>query len=260
MKYKNFSILIALSTIFLGPILATQGYFKLLIKLLLSSNSNAIAYLQYIGSLLGGSATLIALYITVKQTRNIQKDNKEQAITVKEIDKLKMQIEYSKSAFEYSYEYELLLENIDKSVEKILRRTDLMLAKEDDELDDVGYKKNYETMKKEKEILLDLDVEQQINKIFNKIDKYSKKIMIATASITNEEINSSVEILFDLLSINTEFLGKIVYENKNIDEAMNLIKAENSSINLTLSMLITFQFQLSNHIRNCQNRINKLIS
>ncbi|MBY6916035.1 hypothetical protein [Clostridium botulinum] len=78
-------IIILIFIILFGPILATREPISLLIKLIFNGSESSITYMQYIGSITGGLATLIALYITVKQTREIQEDNKKRQQEYEEI-------------------------------------------------------------------------------------------------------------------------------------------------------------------------------
>lgn len=59
--------------IIIGPILAI--YLQDTVLCIFKKKDNAVVYLQYLGSLIGGFATLRALYVTVRETRKIQQEN-----------------------------------------------------------------------------------------------------------------------------------------------------------------------------------------
>ncbi len=262
-KYKNIIILVLIFIFLFGPIIATRGPIRWLVELIFNGSESSISYMQYLGSVIGGLATLIALYITVKQTIKIQEENKEENKVSRKIDDLKLQIEYSKKTFKYAYEYQLFLDSLDKELEKIIRRTNLLedtnISDQELALDN-DYNKSeldYETMQIEEQILADLDIYTKVKEIYNKLEVYTKKIMMESASIVNKDINTSFLKIFSQLENNTKLIEELVLENKDIDKIREVLN-NNSSINITVNVLIDFQVQLKDYITSCQNKINNL--
>lgn len=240
---------------------------------------------SYLGGIFGGIGTLIAVMITtrqsknhqiqnlsetrrlqeenLKQTREIQEDNKNENKRINEIDSLKMQIEYSKNTFRLAYEYQSFLDNIDVEIDIILRRTNFLSRKNTDvnevDLSKIKFKDEYEAMKKQEEILSNLDIEAKMTKLFSKMEEYSKLLIIESSSIINEDINLCVSDIFEKLFDNTKSISEIIRENKNIDEAKKMLHGKDSEVNSTVELLIVFQIQLKEYIESCQSRINQLI-
>ncbi|GAA0115716.1 hypothetical protein [Clostridium senegalense] len=75
---KRLTIVIAILLVIIilvAPLISINiSFIKINILKIFKNQENAINYLQYFGTLVGGFSTLIALYITVKQTRLIQEE------------------------------------------------------------------------------------------------------------------------------------------------------------------------------------------
>ncbi|MDG5852476.1 hypothetical protein [Clostridium beijerinckii] len=82
-RYQSIFIVLVIVILFIGPIMAAQGSFKLVVKWLFNSTGNAIAFLQYIGALVGGLATLAAVKFTIRQTKEIQNKQMKQDVIEK---------------------------------------------------------------------------------------------------------------------------------------------------------------------------------
>lgn len=85
MKYPKTVMLLGLVVVLFSPIICSKWPFKNFIIYILGNKENAIAYMQYFGALIGGIATLITLYITINETRRIQKinNNRQESIEAK---------------------------------------------------------------------------------------------------------------------------------------------------------------------------------
>lgn len=81
-EYKKQIIIVAsmlaLVIILILPISAAHPFMNPLIHKVFKGSESAIEYMQYFGTVVGGLATLIAVYITVLQTRKIQDENNVQ--------------------------------------------------------------------------------------------------------------------------------------------------------------------------------------
>ena len=78
-KYKVIiSFVISISIILILPITMVHPFMEPLVYKLFRSSESASEYIQYFGAVVGGLATLIAVYITVIQTRKIQDENMKQ--------------------------------------------------------------------------------------------------------------------------------------------------------------------------------------
>lgn len=219
---------------------------------------------SFIGAIIGGITTLIAVFFTIKQTREVQDENKNENRKIKEIDSLKTQIEYSKNLFQYAYNYQLYLENLDNELDKILRRTNFLNKKDNSEKEmpkkeDIKYKNPYEAMRKEEEILFNLDIASKLKVICNTMEEHTKRIMIESASIMNLNINSMVRGMFEKLFGNTELVSTIIQKNENIEDAKEILHDKESDVNLTLELLASFQYEIQKYIENCQIEISNII-
>ncbi|WP_154826505.1 hypothetical protein [Clostridium butyricum] len=236
--------------IFLCPLLPRIKFINNIVIGVFGGSESAIQYMQYFGTVVGGLATLIAVFITVIQNRKYKK-----------IDDLKLQIEYSKNSFEYSYQYQEYLDGLSSELKIILRRTDLLdrydKIDSNEMEDDKENVDDYISMIEKEKILEDLDIESRVDNIFNKIEFYTKILLVESASILNDEVNTTVNKVFDKLDKNFGVIGNCALENKGMNEVNTILN--NSNISDTAKELIYLQSILKEYITDCQKDINELI-
>lgn len=255
-------IIISVLVIFLTPVLLEYFIFRNNIYSVLSNSEWGSFLGSYIGGLFGGIGTLIAVCITTKETRKIQKENSEQIKNEREINDRKERKQFSDSVAEDIAKYIANIQNYSiftcnsselyKSkiiTEKRLRdiRKSLYEEKERFRNIDINTKFNeyqetekyIDELKEKKEdfryIIQDITNELELNKVDRiNIDKYYSilKMKLKNIELANSIIKKLEEIHRESYGINRD---NDIDTNKDI--AATIIKETEVLLDITIEFI-----------------------
>lgn len=186
-----------------------------------------IYYATISGALIGGFITALGLYITIKQTREIQKENKKEIKIERNLNKYKIEIDYLKNLYQVSYDYEkYMTNNLEKKMISVIN----------------GEKNPTEVL----------------DSIFIKIGDYNRNIMIESSCIQVAEISELVEIISNLecdflIRIGNIFEKRDDYTEKKIS---GLFSDENEKIVILIKLLLTLNSKIAKQIKKTKNQFD----
>lgn len=193
-----------------------------------------IYYATIGGALIGGFITALGLYITIKQTREIQQENKNEINIERKINKYKVEIDYLKSLYEESYAYEKYLTN---------------------DLEDI-FK---DTINKDA-IYLALNIKNITSDIFNNISNFNRSIKILSACVQSDEIDQLIDLIESLetcfIKETTKiFLNSTEYTEDKISDLF--IKDSTIFVNL-IALLIKLNTEIIYQVKAKKQEFDKL--
>ncbi|WP_338854768.1 hypothetical protein [Clostridium perfringens] len=186
-----------------------------------------IYYATICGSLIGGFITALGLYITIKQTREIQKETKKNIQIERVLNKYKIEIEYLKELYKISYDYEnYMVNDLEKEIVSIVNR-------EINKIDAIEY-------------------------IARKIYDYNTNIVIEASCIQIPEISKLIK---EISELKTELIFKIADIVNDIDaykeqDISKLFTNKNEKFVPTTKLLIILNKEIVKQIKKIKNEFN----
>ncbi|MGG7077368.1 hypothetical protein [Clostridium sardiniense] len=195
-----------------------------------------IYYATIGGALIGGFITAVGLYITIKQTREIQDENSKDIEKERTIEKDIRQIEYLKKLYIQGYKYEKYLKNnLGKSLMKIKKLDTVLNMLKSNKNDDFG-----------SEI-----IEISLN-IIDTLDDLNRNIIIESACIQSKEIKSLVILISNFQENIIDKMNKIISEIQNYDEnsISEILSDEKNVFGIVIKLLIELNVEIYRDIEN----------
>ncbi|HAT4162131.1 TPA: hypothetical protein I9Z77_001566 [Clostridium perfringens] len=193
-----------------------------------------IYYATIGGALIGGFITSVGLYITIKQTREVQNENKKEINVERNINKYKLEIEYLKDLYKESYDYEKYIKN---DLEYILKEAIDKSALE-----------------------LSLEIKDITSGILNNINNYNRNIKILSVCVQSLEISQAVDAIKSLESDLIDETKKILLNSFDYDEKgiSNLFIKEDSLFYILITLLIGLNTEIIYEIEAKKQEFDKL--
>ena len=193
-----------------------------------------IYYATIGGALIGGFITSVGLYITIKQTREVQNENKKEINVERNINKYKLEIEYLKDLYKESYDYEKYIKN---DLEYILKEAIDKSALE-----------------------LSLEIKDITSGILNNINNYNRNIKILSVCVQSLEISQAVDAIKSLESDLIDETKKILLNSFDYDEKRisNLFIKEDSLFYILITLLIGLNTEIIYEIEAKKQEFDKL--
>ncbi|ELC8361365.1 hypothetical protein ACSW9O_10635 [Clostridium perfringens] len=193
-----------------------------------------IYYATIGGALIGGFITSVGLYITIKQTREVQNENKKEINIERNINKYKLEIEYLKDLYKESYDYEKYIKN------------------------DLEY--IFKEAINENVFQISLKIKDISSGILNNINNYNRNIKILSVCVQSSEISQAVNAIKSLESDLIDETKKILLNSSDYDEKgiSNLFIEEDSLFYILITLLIGLNTEIICEIEAKKQEFDKL--
>lgn len=186
------------------------------------------------GALIGGFITSVGLYITIKQTREIQKENKTEINNERKINKYKVEIDYLKSLYEESYAYEkYLTNNLEDIFQDTINRDAIYLA---------------------------ANIKNITSDIFNNISNFNRNIKILSVCVQSDEVDRLIDLIENLetcfISETSEvFLNSKKYTKEKISD---LFSKDGETFYALILLLIKLNTEIIYQVKAKKQEFDKL--
>lgn len=193
-----------------------------------------IYYATIGGALIGGFITAVGLYITIKQTREVQNENKKEINIERNINKYKLEIEYLKDLYKESYDYEKYIKN---------------------DLEDI-----FKEAINENILELALNIKNITSGILNSISNYNRNVKILSVCVQSSEIS---KLVTDIKILESDLINKtkeILLNSSDYDEKRisNLFIEEDSLFYILITLLVELNTEIIYEIEAKKQEFDKL--
>lgn len=201
-----------------------------------------IYYATIGGALIGGFITTVGLYITIRQTREIQNENRKDIEKQMNLEKNFKQIEYLKEFYSYSYKYERYVKNkLEDILNELYWLNDEFHNNESDnsEFDNIDPNNNE----------LGLIIKEKSIDVIDTLENLSRDIIIQSASVQSKEIKKLVK---SIISFDEDMIGevmKVIEDGYSQEEIPKMFSDEDGIFSLVIQLLIALNVEVYNEIK-----------